>query len=118
MLGLTYRVNVITSSSLSNPEFLAQAEDLFDHKQEGILTNSGGDFLAWEKVPPNIRSSFSNSSLTALAQFPSDWPKVEYLSISGFLGYQENYLRDAPERWVQLCDCFRRSGFPAVAWNH
>ncbi|KAJ5628745.1 GMC oxidoreductase [Penicillium lividum] len=97
LMGPTYRVNVITSSSLSNSEFLAQAEDLFNNKQEGILTNSGGDFLAWEKIPQHLRSSFSNFSLAALAQFPSDWPEVEYLSMSGFLGYQQNYLRNAPD---------------------
>jgi len=97
LMGPSYRVNVITSSSLRDPAVLATAEQLYNDKQEGILTNSGGDFLAWEKIPAALRSSFSNSTLAALdASFPRDWPEVEYLSMSGFLGYQQNYARDAP----------------------
>ncbi|KAH9875830.1 hypothetical protein IAQ61_003295 [Plenodomus lingam] len=97
IMGPSYRVNVITSSSLGDPAVLAEAERLYNEKQEGILTNSGGDFLAWEKIPAKLRSSFSNNTLAMLnASFPSDWPEVEYLSMSGFLGYQENYARDAP----------------------
>ncbi|ODM16763.1 hypothetical protein SI65_07728 [Aspergillus cristatus] len=96
LMGPTYRVNAITSSSLANPDALNEANDLFINKQEGILTNSGGDFLAWEKIPSSYRSSWPNNTLSALTQFPSDWPEVEYLSMSGFLGYQQNYQRDAP----------------------
>lgn len=95
-MGPTYRVNAITSSSLADPDFLNEANDLFLNKQEGILTNSGGDFLAWEKLPTSYRSFWSNETLSALSKFPSDWPEVEYLSMSGFLGYQQNYQRDAP----------------------
>jgi len=96
LMGPTYRVNAITSSSLANSDVLNEANDLFINKQEGILTNSGGDFLAWEKIPSSYRSSWPNNTLSALNQFPSDWPEVEYLSMSGFLGYQLNYQRDAP----------------------
>jgi choline dehydrogenase len=97
LVGPSYRVNVITSSSLGDPAVLAKAEKLYNEKQEGILTNSGGDFLAWEKIPAALRSSFSSSTLAALnSSFPGDWPEVEYLSMSGFLGYQQNYGRDAP----------------------
>ncbi|PVH95937.1 GMC oxidoreductase [Periconia macrospinosa] len=95
-MGPSYRVNVITSSSLGNADFLHEAERLYNEKQEGILTNSGGDFFAWEKIPPSLRSCFPKSTLSALASFPSDWPEVEYISLSAFLGYQENYIRDAP----------------------
>lgn len=97
LMGPSYRINAITSSSLAIPDFLHEAENLYNEKQEGILTNSGGDFLAWEKIPSQLRSSFPNSTLSALAsEFPEDWPEVEYISMSGFLGYQENYARDAP----------------------
>lgn len=44
-MGPSYRVNAITGSSLSIPEFASQASALFDNDQSGILTNSGGDFL-------------------------------------------------------------------------
>ncbi|KAI9654952.1 MAG: hypothetical protein M1821_005705 [Bathelium mastoideum] len=88
--GPSYRVNVITGSSLGNPAFAAQAEEEF-HNQAGILTNSGGDFFAWEKLPQSSRKSFSNSTLSALAAFPPDWPEVEYLTVGGFLGDNSDY---------------------------
>jgi choline dehydrogenase len=47
-------------------------------------------------VPEGLRSTFSNSTLKKLASFPDDWPEVEYISMSGFLGYQHNFIRDAP----------------------
>ena len=95
-MGPSYRVNVITASSLANPSFAANASEEFDAHQAGILTNSGGDFLAWEKIPSTLRTSFPNDTLAALATFPADWPELEYISMSGELGYQQNYLRDAP----------------------
>lgn len=53
-------------------------------------------FIAWEKIPDNLRNSFSGSSLAELSTFPSDWPEVEYISMGGSLGYQQNFIRDAP----------------------
>lgn len=31
-----------------------------------------------------------------LAKFPQDWPEVEYFATSGFFGFQQDFLRDAP----------------------
>ncbi|GME32268.1 GMC oxidoreductase [Neofusicoccum parvum] len=97
LMGPSYRVNVVTSSALGDAAVLAQAQQDYLERQEGILTNSGGDFLAWEKIPAAQRAGFDNATAGALAAaFPADWPEVEYLSMSGFLGYQQNYARDAP----------------------
>lgn len=95
LMGPSYRINAITSSSLADPEFAAEAARLFNEKQEGILTNSGGDFLAWEKIS-RLRSFDNRTRATLDAYFPPDWPEVEYISMSGMLGYQQDYLRDAP----------------------
>lgn len=97
LMGPTWRMNLITASSLSNPTFAMEASRQFNEEQSGILTNSGGDWLAWEKIPEHLRTSFSNSTLSKLRSFPSDWPEAEYISMSGFLGYQENFQRDAPK---------------------
>ena len=45
LFGPSYRVNVITGSSTSNPEFMKQAEEDFNTDASGMLGNSGGDFL-------------------------------------------------------------------------
>ncbi|RDL33850.1 Uncharacterized protein BP5553_08218 [Venustampulla echinocandica] len=96
LMGITYRMNIITASSLGEPDFLLDAERRYREDQSGILTNAGGDWLAFEKTPANLRASFSNSTQAKLAQVPADWPEIEYLSMSGFLGFQENFIRDSP----------------------
>ena len=34
--------------------------------------------IAFEKIPNPFRSNFTEPAISALAQFPSDWPEVEY----------------------------------------
>lgn len=55
------------------------------------MTNSGGDLFAWEKLPRNNETAFSNSTLASLSIFPSDWPEVEYLTVAGYLGDNVDY---------------------------
>ncbi|CAF9937390.1 MAG: hypothetical protein ALECFALPRED_007237 [Alectoria fallacina] len=93
LMGPSYRVNVITGTSLINATFAAEAASLFDNFQSGILTNPGGDFGAWEKLPQSLRSTLPESAQTALATFPADWPEIEYLSIAGYLGNQEDFTQ-------------------------
>lgn len=93
LMGPSYRVNAITSDSLAHPAFASEAAELFDNDQSGILTNAGGDFGAWEKLPPTLRATLTNDTLTSLSTFPPDWPEIEFLSISGFLGYQEDFVQ-------------------------
>jgi choline dehydrogenase len=44
----------------------------------GPLTNIGLDMGAFEKLPPSSRSTLSATALAALAQWPPDWPELEY----------------------------------------
>jgi choline dehydrogenase len=53
-----------------------------------MLTNPSNDIIAWEKFPKHLRSEFSNRTLQALASYPADWPEIELLAISAYLGYQ------------------------------
>ena len=92
-MGPSYRVNVITGTSLINATFAAEAASLFDNSQSGILTSAGGDFGAWEKLPQSLRSTLPKSAQAALATFPTDWPEIEYLSIAGYLGDQEDFIQ-------------------------
>lgn len=95
-MGPSYRVNVITGSALANPAFASEATAHFINNQSGILTSAGGDFGGWEKIPSNLRAKLSKDARTSLATFPTDWPELEFLSINGYLGYQNNALRDSP----------------------
>ncbi|CZT10004.1 related to choline dehydrogenase [Rhynchosporium agropyri] len=47
--------------------------------QTGLLANSGGDYLAWEKIPKHYAANLSSSAKFDLAQFPEDWPDFEYI---------------------------------------
>ena len=55
-----------------------------------MYTNPMTDVLAWEKIPRSLRSKFSNETLAKLATYPADWPEVEYVTLSGYLGYLRN----------------------------
>ncbi|KAF2126306.1 GMC oxidoreductase [Dothidotthia symphoricarpi CBS 119687] len=44
----------------------------------GPFTNAGADYIGWEKLPDTYRSSLSAAALADLAQFPADWPEIEY----------------------------------------
>ncbi|KAJ5205795.1 Glucose-methanol-choline oxidoreductase [Penicillium cf. griseofulvum] len=93
----SYRVNVITQSALLDPVFEAQANRDYNERAAGIYTNPTSDILAWEKIPEPKRSTWlSNHTRQVLAEYPDDWPEVEFLSMGGYFGYQKNYVRDNP----------------------
>ncbi|KAL8904945.1 MAG: hypothetical protein Q9207_002939 [Kuettlingeria erythrocarpa] len=95
--GPSYRVNAPTFSAFSSPAYAAQAARDFNERASGPYTNPTTDVLAWEKVPPGLRSRFSNRTLTSLATFPPDWPELEYLSLGAYLGLQENLASGDPD---------------------
>ena len=86
VFGVTHGVNVVTSSAFGNPDFAAKQAQLFDQSASGLLTNPTADLLAWEKLPNKTRSMMSNSTLTSLAKYPADWPELEYIALSAYLG--------------------------------
>lgn len=90
-------MNVTTAQALGNAAYLAQAETKYLDDQSGPLTSVGGDIIGmyatltcanatgWSKVPAKYRGDLSNTSLSDLSQFPSDWPELEILPIAGAL---------------------------------
>ncbi|OCL10908.1 GMC oxidoreductase [Glonium stellatum] len=97
IMGPTYKVDVITSSALANnPQYALQATLDYRNKLSGPLTNTGGDFFGWEKLPSSIRNKFPGSIITSLASFPADWPEIEYLAIPTYLGNNFNHFLDDP----------------------
>jgi choline dehydrogenase-like flavoprotein len=93
--GPSSRVKVETFTKLANDPLYVLSEFAINYSvlKRGPLTNPVCDFLGWEKVPANLRNSFPQSAKDDLAQFPADWPEVEYLSAPGFVG-------DFPNLWL------------------
>lgn len=67
--GPSYRVNVQTASALAYGDNIYRANDEFNNDQNGILSNTGGDFLAYENYPADLSANLSNS--TAQGGFPT-----------------------------------------------
>lgn len=96
LFGVSYRVNVLSSSEmLNNPSYAAATAEQYLQNQTGPLT-IGPSFLAFENLPAASRVNFSSSTLEGLSKFPADWPEVEYLFQEGNPGYNTNYMESDP----------------------
>ena len=101
--GATYQANVTTQTELStNPAWAAQAVASYLTNQTGPLTIPGGTVVGFEKLPPALRTGLSNSTLTELAAFPSDWPELEILPIAAAAG-PTNTTSKANYMSVNIC---------------
>ncbi|KAI4088082.1 MAG: hypothetical protein LQ344_006344 [Seirophora lacunosa] len=100
--GVSFRVNVDTSSRLSNnPIYAAQAAENYTSTQTGPLTAVGA-FIGFEKLPASYRQNLSASARERLdSAFPKDWPEIEYLIESAFDGYNTNYTAVDPNDGYQ-----------------
>lgn len=97
LFGANRRVNVITgSASLNSPVSAARLAAQFRTKGSGPLSAFGAGYYGWEDLPPPYRSNLSSAAVAALATFPSDWPELEWLPISAYLGYQTNRQTEDP----------------------
>ena len=99
--GASYPINAPTYSSLNNVAFAAEAARQFNEEQRGMYTDPTTDVIGWEKVPARLRAGMSNATLAALATYPADWPELEFLSIAGYLGLQENLVKADPDNGSQ-----------------
>ena len=79
---VTQKVNVTTNSQLlTNADFARNAVQSYLTNATGPLTSVNGDLLGWEKLPKPNRNRLSSSTIAQLAEFPSDWPEIEYVPI-------------------------------------
>lgn len=85
--GPTYPVNVVTHNSLANPAAIGAAVAEYNTQRTGIVTNGGGDFLAFENLPNGSLSASTRRDLDSA--FGPDWPDVEYLTVDAYFGDQE-----------------------------
>lgn len=97
LFGANRRVNVLTASaSLNNPLIAARGAELFRTNASGPLAAFGAGYYGWEKLPDPYRANLSETARAALSAFPSDWPELEWLPISAYLGYQTNRQKEDP----------------------
>ncbi|KAF6804273.1 versicolorin b synthase [Colletotrichum sojae] len=99
--GPTWRVKVQTLTRLANDLIYTAAQFAFDYSifKRGPLTNPVCDFLGWEKAPRDLISDEAASVLDA--EFPADWPEIEYLTAPGYVGNFANLLLTQPKDGFQ-----------------
>ena len=88
LFGPSYSVVFPTVGSfLLRPVALAAA--LVDYIANAVCQLTYAcDMLGWEKLSKlsSYRSNFSSETLDALADFPDDWPEVEYINADAYAG--------------------------------
>ena len=101
--GPAYRVALETFTRLANdlPYTLFEFATDYSLLQRDPLTSPVADFLGWEKVPSPLRANFTPATLAALDSFPADWPELEYISASGYVGDFGNLFLDQPKDGYQ-----------------
>lgn len=82
LFPVMYEVDLETQQGLVNTTFAIEAAMQYNKNATGILTNSGGDYLGWEKLPAQNFAQLSNKTQQALSAFPADWPNLEFLLTS------------------------------------
>jgi choline dehydrogenase len=97
LFGASYHVSPRTHSALSNADYFSSATSEYAQNGTGMLSNPGGEILAWEKLSPAMKSKLTASSQKVLNSFPSDWPNFEYLMLDAYSGDNQNYISGAPK---------------------
>ncbi|KAL1975960.1 hypothetical protein VTN31DRAFT_4352 [Thermomyces dupontii] len=97
LFGTTHRVNVRTASARANNATLAaELFQLYLINATGPLSILGPGVYGWEKLPIPYRSRLSERSLNILADYPEDWPEIEWLPVAAYNGYNRNKQTEDP----------------------
>ncbi|CAI6341037.1 unnamed protein product [Periconia digitata] len=115
--GVSYRVNVQTTSSLQYGNTSADANSQWATNASGLLSSPGGDYFAFEKVPESLRTSFAEQTLTELAALPSDWPEIQYVSLPAFAGNLESSSAGSPPDGYQYATLLAALNAPSSVGN-
>ena len=95
--GTTFPVNVPTASAgLNDPALTQAAIEAYQNSASGPLSVAATGVLGWENLPSPYRQNLTKNTLDALNSFPADWPELEFLPVSGVLGFQGNYQKEDP----------------------
>ncbi|KAK4452511.1 glucose-methanol-choline oxidoreductase [Podospora aff. communis PSN243] len=83
--GISRRINSVTASAYQFPAVLAEQTNLFLTKAAGMLTNPATDVLSFERLPASAKLSNATRRIYD-TQYAPDWPHVEYVALSSYLG--------------------------------
>ncbi|KAI8629897.1 putative choline dehydrogenase [Xylariaceae sp. FL1651] len=83
--GIGYRVNLETITALQYGENTLKAEDQWNKNGTGPLASPGADYVAFEKLPQDIRAGFAPSTVSELAELPDDWPEFMFSTIPAYI---------------------------------
>ena len=89
-------MNLVTHSKLGDPAFLVSQVNEYNENRTGMLTNTGSDFAAWEKLPGDLRKTLKPTTLQGLATFPKDWPEIQYTLVDSYNSYERDESLDRP----------------------
>ena len=89
LFGTDYKVNVNTASAgINNATLAAAGSKLYQQNATGPLSVFGAGYYGWEDLPEPYRSNLTKESISALeGNFTQDWPELEWLPVSAYLGY-------------------------------
>ncbi|KAK4545584.1 hypothetical protein LTR36_002934 [Oleoguttula mirabilis] len=89
LFGITFAVDVETSSSYSNnPARFGAAITEYNENRTGFLTSSGADAISFEKLVNMDRLNISAKAKQTLAWVPEDWPDIQFWGFTTWLGDQ------------------------------
>lgn len=97
LFGASYQVNALTHSALSHADYYPDAAKEYAETGKGMLSNPGGEILAWEKLSAKAETSLSDSGRKVLKAVPRDWPDLEFLMLDAYSGDNQNYIEGAPK---------------------
>lgn len=97
IFGTSHRVNVLTASaSIDSATVVASAVQRYLSSASGPLSVFGAGQYAFEKLPEPYRSNLTQAALTAMSDFPPDWPEIEWLAVSAYNGDNTNHQTADP----------------------
>lgn len=94
--GASWPVSIVTHSALGNPSYAAAAAEQYVANRTGALASTGGDIIAFEKLPANTLSQLSEEARAGLTAIPNDWPDVEYFFSDAFTGNGRDFIHGKP----------------------
>ncbi|KAK7992145.1 hypothetical protein PG988_000939 [Apiospora saccharicola] len=98
LFGASYQVAMLTHAAVSNPAYLNEARDEYNEESAGILTNPGGELIAWERLGcpgSDACERLSNATRDVLASVPADFPTFEYIVLDAYSGDNQDYSQGA-----------------------
>ena len=94
--GVDYAVDLVTHSALANPIYAEQQLILYLANRTGALTSTGGEFIAFEKLPQALKQNLSATTQQGLAANPPDWPDIELFFSDAFSGNDLDFTATVP----------------------